>query len=107
VPTVTVFVTARAVAGTTPISVSIDIKVTDAATGEVVHTRSTSGEIADLATPFTYMDQFAGEPGRTYLVEATATFTNQFGQDVKTASKEVAIPGEPPRGEISLEVTVT
>ena len=108
-PVVTVSVTARAVAGTTPIYVDLDITATDRDTGERVFSRSKTLVITDLTIPETYMDQFTGEPGRTYLIEATATFRNDYGQDIKTASKEVTIPipGEPPKGEISLEVTVT
>ena len=106
-PVVTVSVTARATAGTPPIYVDLDITAKDKYTGEPVLTRSKTLTITDLTIPETYMVQFTGEPGRTYTVLVTATFRNEWGEYPTSASRDVTISGEPPKGEISLDVTVT
>ena len=105
--TVTISVTARATAGTPPIYVDLDISAIDSETNEEVYSKTTTGEITDLSIPFTYMCQFTGEPGKTYAIQVLATFRNRFGEYKTAATKQVSIPGEAPKGEISVEVTVT
>jgi len=105
--TVTITITARATAGTPPINVDLDITAKDKYTGEPVLTRSKTLVITDLTVPETYMVQFTGEPGRTYTVWVTATFRNEWGEYPTSASRDVTVPGEAPKGEISVEVTVT
>ena len=63
--------------------------------------------ITDLTIPETYMAQFNGEPGKTYTVQVAATFRNEWGEYPTSATKDVTVPGEAPKGEISVEVTVT
>ena len=105
--TVTATITATATAGTPPITVDIFAEVRDKDTMQVVTTKTYSETITDLTRPVKTSFSFVGVPGKTYIISARATFTNAWGSDTATASKEVTIPGAAPRGEISVEVAVT